>query len=491
MEDNFDLNRDKGENLYIQLYKILEKKILTGELRAHTRLPAIRKMAEETGVNPATVVKAYDLLERKDLIYKKVGSGSYVAPLEVKRNSKKNIVENKQKSIDEIDMLGYGQLQLADSINFASATPSPSLFPVENFKVAINGVLERDKGKAFTYQKSQGYYPLRESIGSYLKEINIDTDIDNIQIVSGAQQAIDLLVKVLADYGEEVLVEEPTYTGAISALESRKAAIKGIPLMTDGMDLNILEDELKTKQVEFVYIMSSFQNPTGISWSEEKKKSLLWLAEKYDFFIVEDDCLSELYFVGEKPLPLKSYDRSQRVIYIKSFSKIFMPGLRLAFLVLPEDLLSPLLAAKHATDISSAGLTQRAFDYYLRKGLWSEHLSDMRELFGRRFNWMEEAIKDHLPSPIKLFNRPKGGLYFWLSLPEGYASKDLYKLSTKKGVAFIPGELFSVKPLDSPYFRLSFADVNHQEIERGIQTLADAVKKLLQEEKPKGYTPLV
>ncbi|MFW6410098.1 MAG: PLP-dependent aminotransferase family protein, partial [Halanaerobiales bacterium] len=342
-----------------------------------------------------------------------------------------------------------------------------------------------------TYQKSQGYYPLRESIGSYLKEINIDTDIDNIQIVSGAQQAIDLLVKVLTDYGEEVLVEEPTYTGAISALESRKAAIKGIPLMTDGMDLNILEDELKTKQVEFVYIMSSFQNPTGISWSEEKKKSLLWLAEKYDFFIVEDDCLSELYFEGEKPLPLKSYDRSQRVIYIKSFSKIFMPGLRLAFLVLPEDLLSPLLAAKHATDISSAGLTQRAFDYYLRKGLWSEHLSDMRELFGRRFNWMEEAIKDHLPSPIKLFNRPKGGLYFWLSLPEGYASKDLYKLSTKKGVAFIPGELFSVKPLDSPYFRLSFADVNHQEIERGIQTLADAVKKLLQEEKPKGYTPLV
>lgn len=489
MKFDFSLERKSNKNLYTQLYEKLKTKILQGELEAHTRLPAIRNIAEKNDINPATVVKAYDLLERDELIYKKVGSGSYVSP---------GILENdfapdykKEDEKDSLEMLDYGQLDLADSINFASATPSPSLFPVNDFKYAINKVLTRDKGKAFTYQKSQGYFPLRESINKYLEENKIATEIDNIQIVSGAQQAIDLLAKVLLNFGDEVIVEEPTYTGALSAFRSRKASIKGIELKEDGINLNFLQKRLKENNVQVVYIMTSFQNPTGVSWSKKKKKKLLKLASKHDFLIIEDDCLSELHFSEAKPMSLKSLDQEGRVIYIKSFSKIFMPGLRLAFAILPDRLLPQMLAAKHATDISNAGITQRSFDLYLREGLWEKHLHEMRNLFKKRFKVMEEAINEYLLTSAKLLYKPAGGLYFWLELKDNYNSEKLYKKSLEKGVAFLPGSLFYHDNRKTNKFRLSFAASNEQEIKRGIRILSKNIKEMQVNSKNKGYTPLV
>ena len=489
MEFVFELKRKSHKNLYTQLYENLKTKILKGELEAHTRLPAIRNIANKNDINPATVVKAYDLLERDELIYKKVGSGSYVSPGIIENNFEFNYKNKENK--DSLEMLDYGQVDLADSINFASATPSPSLFPVEDFKYALDKVLTRDKGKAFTYQKSQGYFPLRESISKYLHKNKIDTKVDNIQIVSGAQQAIDLLAKVLLNFGDDVIVEQPTYTGALSAFRSRKASIKGVELKKDGIDLNSLEKRLKDNKVRFIYIMTSFQNPTGVSWSKNKKKKLLQLASKYDFLIIEDDCLSELYFSEEKPLSLKALDNEGRVIYIKSFSKIFMPGLRLAFAILPDRLLPQMLAAKHATDISSAGITQRSFDLYLREGLWEKHLYEMRKLFNKRFKVMEEAINKELLSSADLLYNPKGGLYFWLELRDNYSSEKLYKKALEKGVAFLPGSLFYHDNRDSNKFRLSFAASDEGEIKNGIKILAKNIKEIQVNSENKGYTPLV
>ena len=489
MEFDFELERTNNKNLYTQLYEKLKTKILKGKLEAHTRLPAIRNIASKNNINPATVVKAYDLLERDELIYKKVGSGSYVSPGLIKSNVKSNYKDKEEK--DSLEMLDYGQVDLADSINFASATPSPSLFPVEDFKFALNEVLTRDKGEAFTYQKSQGYYPLRESISKYLQKNDIDTKTDNIQIVSGAQQAIDLLAKVLLNFGDEVIVEDPTYTGALSAFRSRKATIRGIRLQRDGIDLNLLEEKLKENKVRFIYIMTSFQNPTGVSWSKKKKNKLLKLAAEYDFLIIEDDCLSELYFTENKPPSLKSLDKEGRVIYIKSFSKIFMPGLRLAFTILPDKLLPRMLAAKHATDISSAGITQRSFDFYLREGLWEKHLKQMRQLFKKRFNIMKGAINKYLLPSVELLYNPKGGLYFWLRLNNNFNSERLYKKSLENGVAFLPGTLFFHDNRESADFRLSFAASNEKEIKKGIKILADNIKEIQTNNKNKGYTPLV
>lgn len=490
---NIDIIMDKNSkaNLYIQIYKHIKKMILDGEILSNTKLPPIRKIANELNVNPATVVKAYNLLEREGLIYKKIGSGSFIAPVQ----NTFYLEEEKLMKQKELDMLEYGQIQLNDEIiNFASATPSAALFPVEDFKKVLNKVLDKDKGEAFTYQKSQGYFPLRKSIRTELKEQEINADIDSIQIVSGAQQAIDLISKILVDYRDKVIVEKPTYSGALSAFQSRGAILKGIPILNDGLDLELLERYLKNNRVKILYTMPNFQNPTGVSWSIDKRKSLLLLANKYDFMIIEDDCLSELFYKGGKPLNLKALDMDERVIYIKSYSKIFMPGLRLAYMILPDRLIPSVLAAKYATDISTSGLTQRAFDLYLREGYWNRHLNKMRKLFGARYNLMYSAIKSLLPEDINLFHNPEGGLYFWLSLPQRIDSQKLYLKALNNHLAFLPGNVFMVEESPSTFLRLSFAAVDKEKIIEGMKIFAELCNGIHfsnNNEHKDGFTPLL
>jgi len=481
--DMLKIKIDKESNtpLYLQLYRKLKEKIVD-ELSADTKLPPIRKLSDMLGINPATVVKAYDMLAQDNLIYKKVGSGSFVAPAAVSAGFK----EDKNDS-----MLNHGQIKLDKSINFASATPSTDLFPVDDFKYAINHVLDRDQGEAFTYQKSQGFLPLRKYIQDYLKSKSIYNNLKEIQIVSGAQQAIDIIAKILLDYGDKVVVEKATYFGALQAFASRKAEIKSIEIKRDGLDLDELEDYLKKNKIKLFFTMQNFQNPTGVNWSREKQQHLLELAEKYNFFIVEDDLLSDLYYTENAPSILKQLDKNERVIYIKSFSKVFMPGLRLALIVLPQKLLPEMLETKYATDISSAGLTQRAFDYYLREGFFEKHISLKRNLFKKRFEVMSEEIDKKLPEEIESFIKPEGGLYFWLKLPQGKDSSKLYEQAAEKGVVFSPGYLFTASSAKSEYFRLSFAAVDEKEIKKGMDILSEVVRDYLGSSDEDDFSPLL
>jgi len=479
------VDKNNDISLYIQVYKQIKEKIIRGKLKAETKLPPIRMMANFLDINPATVVKSYDLLKKENLIYQKVGSGTYVMERPLSHSIKNN---------EELELLDYGQIKLNNHINFASATPGANLFPVDDFKYVLNKILDRDGGEAFTYQKSQGYYPLRESIMDYLFQNDIITDINSIQIVSGAQQAIDLLSKILIDFEDSILISEYTYSGAINAFRARETKMISIPIEIDGMDLDRVEEIVKNREIKFVFVMTSFQNPSGISWSIEKKKRLIQLAERYNFYIIEDDCLSELYYNGEKNganVAIKSLDKEDRVIYIKSFSKIFMPGLRLAFLVLPEKLMSPILAAKYATDISSSGLNQRVFDFYLREGLWIKHLNKMNKIFSERFKNMKRQIKFLLPDEITLVYEPEGGLYFWLSLPEGKNSEKFYLKALENKIAFLPGNVFTIDNKINSFFRLSFAALEEEEIKIGIKRLADIAKDFLGNNENKGYTPLL
>jgi len=473
------LKEESNSALYLQLYKELKKKIKS-ELEADTKLPPIRKLADDVGVNPATVVKAYDMLADEELIYKKVGSGSFVAP-------DRKII----KSENGEDMLKHGQIKLSESINFASAAPSTDLFPVEDFKYAINQVLERDQGEAFSYQKSQGFLPLRKSIRKYLTKRGIDSSLNQIQVVSGAQQAIDIISKIFLDYKDQIIVEDPTYFGALQAFKSRKADIKCVKMEEDGADLEEMESYLKKNKIKFFFTMQNFQNPTGVNWSQEKQLQLLELARKYDFYIIEDDILSDLYYNQNRANNLKELDDQGRVIYIKSFSKVFMPGLRLAFIVLPETLLPEMLEAKYATDISSGGLTQRAFDYYIREGLLDKHISLQRNLFKKRYKLMKNQIINNLPNEIKITFEITGGLYFWLKLPEKQDAQKLYEKVAQKGLVFSPGYLFSNNNRYSNYFRLSFAAVDDKQIVRGIKLLRDIYNEFRGTAKNDDYSPLL
>ncbi len=476
--DDIRLCKDKGEHLYVQLYKFIKKLILEGKLSSDEKLPPIRKLAKELNVNSVTVVNAYHVLEREGLVYKKMGSGTYVSP------DLFSYIHEEQDTPNNLETLSFieqGQIQIReDMINFASATPMPELFPVDDFKKALNEVLDRDKGHAFDYHESRGYFPLRKVLTKYVKEYNISTNIDSVQIISGAQQGIDIIAKALLDYNDSVIIESPSYTGAIASFKSRGAKIVDVELLDDGIDIDDLDKKIRVFKPKFLYLMPNFQNPTGVSYSRSKKNKVIDLCRQHNIYIVEDDYLSDLNFYSEDNTTLKSLDiHNELVIYVKSFSKIFMPGLRLGFLIAPSIFYEHLLFAKHSSDISTSGFLQRVLEIYFARGAWKEHIEYMGTKYKEGFDIMLKNIEKYIPPQVD-YVRPKGGVNFWFRLPEGVSSEKLYESAIRENVALAPGNLFFVHQGGERHFRLSIASVNDDEIEQGIAIIGDIIKDLIE-----------
>ncbi len=486
------LIRESDTPLYIQLFWHLKRLIEEGVFDGNERLPSIRKMAGDLEVNNITVVNAYKLLEKEGLAYSRIGSGTYVCSGGHDRHD----LERPGAVRNGVQIDGGGETHVKPGvINFASSTPDPELFPVEHFKMLINRVLDRDRGNAFGYHEIQGYQPLRQAVCEYLRSYSIEACVDNIQVISGAQQGIDVVSKALIDFGDCVFVESPTYRGAIEAFRSRGARIVDIPMEEDGIDLEELERKLPVYRPRLIYIIPNFQNPTGWSYSEYKKKKVLELIKGYNTYVVEDDFLSELGYTRRKFAPLKVMDREERVIYIKSFSKIFMPGLRLGFMVIPEGLWNRILSAKHVSDISTSGLLQRTFELYLRDNLWVRHVSYMKEIYSGRYEMFIKAVEKHFPRAV-YYKDPEGGLHLWFKLPEGYFAGEFYNRCLKRNILITPGSLFHTSNTDDSHFRMSFAAVAPERIEQGVIAVAGVLKEYLAEEpffpyRTDGYSPFV
>lgn len=470
--------------LYLNLYGQLKDLIENGQLESGSKLPSIRTMAKNLQVNTVTVIKAYDLLERENLVKKHVGQGTYVSP----GTSFEEALEVEQ------DVPGLeDRPDQAKTYNFASLSPSPELFPVAEIKEYMNRVLEKDRGLAFSYQESQGYLPLRKTLLKPLQENGIHTSEDKIQIISGGQQGIDIIARVLLEFGHCVLVEEPTYPGALAVFQGRGAQVMSISMEKDGVNMDELEEKLKKFKPRFFYAMTNFQNPTGCTYSSEKKKQLLELAQKHNFYILEDSYLEELDyspFLGNKtPVSpsLKSMDRQERVIYLKSFSKILMPGLRIGFLVLPEPLKAGVLNAKHAADISTSGLIQRTLKLYLDSGRWKNHLNKIKKEYFQRY----EILRDFLKSQEEYldFYDPCGGLCFWARLKVNMSSDQLAEQARIRGVKIASGAHFTSYSKPNPFFRLSFAGINCPRIREGTAILKEILENY--SSFPDEYTPLI
>lgn len=466
---NIVLKKQGAEPLYIQLYEQLRDMIRQGVLPEDYKLPTIRELAARLEVNNVTIVNAYKLLEDNKLVYKKVGSGTYVLPLEEKLNIS-NIISDEQEEL-EYDYNGE-----EGYIDFATASPDPRLFPMKDFKKAINDVIERDGGNAFMYHDSRGYLPLRSSIAEYLhsKEINVGTD--DVYIISGAQQGIDIIAKALLTNGDYVFVESPTYTGAAAVFKSRGARIVEVPLQSDGPDMKELEKLLQVIKPKFMYTMPNFQNPTGCSYSERKKKHLMLLCKKYKLLVVEDDFSGDLSYTEKAAVPLKAYDKTDSVIYIKSFSKIFMPGLRVAFLIIPEHIKKIIASAKHMTDISTSGFMQRVLDLYLSRSILDDHIKYMKKEYGIRYLEAVRAVKKYLRGV--LFNQPNGGLNLWIQLPSGVMSSRLSELCKKNKVLITPGTAFLKEQDGEQFIRLSFAGVDAADITKGVAIIGNIMEDM-------------
>ena len=449
--DKYKLELNKSSSKYLQIYNFIKQLIISGEIKEHEKLPPIRKLADYMGVNNATIVKVYELLENEGYVYKIVGSGTFASNIKLK----------KKKSVKREGL-----------IHFDSGNPSADMFPIEDYKKAINMALERDGSTIFDYDEGKGSKELREEISKYLREKQINTDKENIQIISGAQQGIDIVCKGLINYSDVVFVEEPTYNGALEVFKSRGAKVISIPMLDDGIDIGILKLKLEKIKPKLMYVMPNFQNPTGISYSAYKKRKLIELSEEYDFYILEDDFISDFPFDSEDNRPLKSYDNNDRVIYIKSFSKILMPGLRIGIVEIPMELQSKILWAKYSSDISTPGLIQKSMYYYMSCFNWDEYLNNISKLYYEKYSLAKKLIEENLSEKLKVRNAV-GGINFFLELPRGYSANDFYNFILEKGVIITPGTYFFDNIMDDRYFRINVANASLDDIREGISIISE------------------
>lgn len=460
------LNKSSNIPLYQQLGDCLCELIENGILFPGTKLPPIRKLANKLKINNVTVINAYKYLENKKVVYSKIGSGTYVSELSL--NDTPIPIQNQRKNL-----YTYTQLN-NNSINFADTSVSAELFPVSKFKLIFNEILDRDKGNAFSYQYNQGYEPLRIALCNYIENIGIKTFPDRIQIISGAQQGIDIISKVMLSQGDIVFVEKPTYYGAIGAILSRGAKIIEIPMEEDGINLKMLKNFLNLYTPKYIYIMTYYQTPTCISYSIEKKRELLEIAYKYNIYIIEEDNLSDFNYSDNPIITLKALDYKNKVIYIKSFSKILMPGLRLGYMVLPKIISNNVLSAKYSTDISTSSFFQRAFELYFRNGEWDNHINKMKNIFKQKYTLTLNSVIKYLNNYVT-FKEPEGGLCFWLKINNNKINiENFINILVKKNVIVTPGSIFSISGEEnSPYIRISFSNIENKDIEKGIKILGE------------------
>ena len=464
------LNKMGEAPLYQQLAESIMELISDGYLPANSKLPPIRKMAQHFGVNAVTIVNAYKYLEQKQMVYSRVGSGTFVSPLPV---------EHIPEPVANRNIRSYsGEISVENAINFSGTSLPHEMFPVDAFKKAFDEVLDREKGGAFSYMDGMGYEPLREQLCRYLESYGIKTAVENVQVLSGAQQGIDIISKVMVHYGDVVFVEKPTFYGAAGAFLSRGAKLVEVPLEDDGMDMVMLEDYLKLYQPRFIYMMAYFQAPTGISYSMEKKRKLLELAEKYDTYIIEEDNFCDFHYGKEDIVPLKALDYKNRVIYIKSFSKILMPGLRIGLAVLPKKIHQAVMEAKYTTDISTSGFIQRALEFYLRENGWEEHAEQMRKYGSEKYRKTLSAARKYISGMTK-YGLPNGGVTLWIELPAGISAETFCSRMLEKNVILTPGSQFDISGEEDSHVRISFGDLSDDKIEVGLKRMGDVLREML------------
>ncbi|MDD2206358.1 MAG: PLP-dependent aminotransferase family protein [Aminobacterium sp.] len=365
-------------------------------------------------------------------------------------------------------------------ISFAGGLPAPELFPIEELKEVVAQVLEKDGTKALQYSTTEGYAPLREKIASRMnRKYQTRLESGNIMITTGSQQSLDLLGKMLIDDGDVVLCESPTYLGALSAFNGYNPRYVEVETDDYGMVPEALEEALtREKRAKAIYVIPDFQNPTGKTWTVERRKAFMDVISRYDIVVIEDNPYGELRFKGEVPPSLKSFDKEGKVVLLGTFSKIFCPGMRIAWLCADGDIYEKFAYLKQAADLHSPTLSQYEINAYIDMYDLDAHVARLIDVYKKRCNVMIETMKVEFPSSVS-FTIPEGGLFTWAILPETLSARDLLMTCLEKKVAFVPGGAFFPNGGHENTLRLNYSNMPPERIIRGIQLLGEAIKEHL------------
>lgn len=486
----------KGEPIYVQIVRYLTERIASGVFPDGMRLPTNRELSSLLRVDRSTVARAYGELMESGLIDSRVGRGTIVRRATKEETGLKTRTDamawndlfsrSSRTVVEMMDKQPPVSRLSPNMVSFAGGLPTEEFYPSTELQRMVSDILAQPNAQdLFAYSPAEGHATLRLEVLKHLHEQGIDADDDELLIVSGSQQAIDLVTDVLIDPGDTVLLENPSYFWAICNLKSHQARCMPIRVDADGLDVEELEREVGRNRPKLIYVMPSFQNPTGAALSFDRRIKLLEIANKYGVPILEDNFVGDLRYEGDALPPLRALPGGKEcVIHQGTFSKALCPGLRLGWIVAPREVLSRLLLAKRVSDLSTNSMAQLTLAHYLSAGLYSKHLERVRSAYKARRDTMLEALRlqfrDVTAAHRPTWSTPEGGLFVWMKLPAQMSSRELLRFAEQEAVTFSPGDLFFIENEKSEFLRLCFIQTDHDDIRTGIERLALSYKKYLQ-----------
>lgn len=362
-------------------------------------------------------------------------------------------------------------------ISFAGGIPSPELFPTDVWGDLLKEIIDTEGSKALVYGVTEGYAPLVEVVNGINDKNGVGKDFDRTIITTGAQQAIDLLVKSMVNEGEGVICENPSFIGSLNAIRSYNAELFGVEMDEEGILTDKVEEILKKENIKIIYTIPTFQNPTGITQSLSRRKKLLELAEKYDCYILEDNPYGDLRFKGEPVPTIKSMDTNGRVIYVGSFSKTLAPGVRVGWITGHEAIIDRVIVCKQVNDVHTPLINQMLVEKYIKGNDFDAHIKKGCDLYGHKCALMLECMDKYFPEKVT-YTRPDGGIFLWCTVPEGIDTQDIFKDCLDANVAFVPGSTCMVDIEEkSNCFRLNYSTMPDDKIEEGIRAIGEVLKK--------------
>jgi len=463
-----------------------------------SKLPATRELARTLGLNRTTVATAYDALVAEGWAHAHVGQGTFAAhrasappPLEAEpppvgtdwdgalsRAARRLVDETRRRT-----GLGVASSANAGVISFVGASPDPTLFPTEAFRRALNHVIKREGGALLEYHPVAGYLPLRRYLATWLVRHGIEAREEEVLVVNGSQQGLDLIARVLLDPGDAVILEQPTYPGAIQTFSAAQAQILPVPVGPAGLRVERVARIVEQHRPKLLYCQPSGHNPTGVSLGPAGRVALLEVAARHRLPIVEDGFGAPAE-AGGLPPPLRALDRHGLVIHLGTLSKILFPGLRVGWMVVPRPLIEPLMGIKQLADLYTGALLQAAAFHFCQGRRLERHARTVRLEYSRRRGVLLRALERQFPQDVTWTTPDESAFSLLLTLPEGLDAAELLPRAVARGVAYAPGAFFFVAGQGARTLRLAYAALPAPRIEEGVRRLGEAVREALRRRRP-------
>lgn len=476
---HIEIQRNADISLTKQIYHSILDHIRSDLLEDDLQLPSVRELSKQLGVSLVTVVKAYQKLEHDGFITSVQGKGTFIRKTKIEEAVKKERTISYDWQLSVQDYLPRSQFarfhQVPERIHLSSNMIDPGLLPNRYLEQEIHKMLSNNPRVLSQYGEIQGDKELRQAMYEYLKRMDVPTTPENILVTSGSQQGIDLIARTFVGPGDVVVMEAPTYPGAIDVFRGRGATILTVPVDSDGMRVDLLQNLCDKYNPKIIYTVPTFHNPTGAVMPTKRRRQILEIAQSTQCLVIEDDPCSEIYFDKKPPTSMKSLDQYGHVIYLKGLSKTLAPGCRIGILAASGSIFKRLLAAKANTDLGSPLLTQKAITPFITSKRMMDHLKKLRTALKIRRDLVLEILENHSPEEVSWFV-PKGGLNVWLTLPTWISTDHLLLEAKKEQITFLPGSACYPTEQEKHHLRLCFSYMNEQQLTQGVTTLCNLLQ---------------